>query len=208
MNDQSASSSEGSSHDPEEAARGQSERERCELARSRDTVASYSTDDLVQIAGRERILNFIDSNPDALYRTCRDGHLTASGLVIDRAGERGLLTLHRKLERWLQLGGHVDGDGDLATAALREAIEESGIDSLEVDPRVVDVDVHSIPAHGDEPEHLHLDVRFLLRAPEGARIDASSESIELRWVAPHELDEIEVDQSVRRLFDLAFGPNR
>ena len=167
---------------------------------------AYTSDDASQAAERARILAFVDEHPDALYRTCLEGHLTASGLLLDHSGQRALLTLHRKLGRWLQLGGHVDGDGDLAAAALREAIEESGIDGLEVDPRVLDLDVHAIPERGDEPEHLHLDVRFQLRAPEGARERASGESIELRWVAPDELGELEVDDSVKRLFDLVFGP--
>jgi len=137
MNDtQSNATPSTSAHDAEEAARGQSERELCELARARDTVAGYEPADVDQIAERDRILAFIDEHPDSLVRSCKLGHLTASGLLIDHAGERALLTLHRKLGRWLQLGGHVDGDGDLAAAALREAIEESGIDAIEVDPRI------------------------------------------------------------------------
>lgn len=201
-----SASHEADPRDSAEAARGRSERDRGELARARDTVEAYEPTSPEQRAERERILAFIDEHPDALHRTCQDGHLTASGLILDHAGERALLTHHRKLDRWLQLGGHVDGDGDLAAAALREGLEESGIEGLEVDPRVVDLDVHSIPARGDEPEHLHLDVRFQMRAPEGARPQAGDESIELRWFAPDALDGVDVDESVRRLFDLAFGP--
>lgn len=177
---------------------------RTEHRRARRTIELYEPRDEQQARGRERILAFLDEHPDALYRTCLAGHLTAAALVVDHAGERALLTHHKKLEKWLQLGGHVDGDGDLAAAALREAVEESGIGELEIDPRPIDLDVHSIPEHGDEPEHLHLDVRFVARAPRGAREELSEESIELGWFAPDELGRIEVDDSVARLFRLAF----
>lgn len=180
------------------------DRDALELARARRIVELYEPRDADQALERERILAFIDEHPDALHRTCRAGHLTAAALVLDHAGRRALLTHHKKLGRWLQLGGHVDGDGDLAAAALREAVEESGIEDLDLDPRPIDLDVHSIPAHGDEPEHLHLDVRFLARAPLGAVERVSGESLELGWFAPEELASIDVDESVTRLFAIAF----
>jgi 8-oxo-dGTP pyrophosphatase MutT (NUDIX family) len=178
--------------------------EALELQRARRTIELYEPRDDHQAQERERILAFIDEHPDALERSCQAGHLTASALVLDHANQRALLTHHRKLERWLQLGGHVDGDGDLAAAALREATEESGIDDLELDPRPIDLDIHTIPARGDEPEHLHLDARFIARAPEGAVESVTEESIELGWFAPTEIDAIAVDESVARLFRLAF----
>ncbi|MEZ5980224.1 MAG: NUDIX hydrolase [Planctomycetota bacterium] len=183
------------------------------LERARAVVASYEPQGEAQARERERILAFCDAHADALLRSCVPGHLTASALVVDSAGERALLTHHRKLDRWLQLGGHVDGDGELARSALREAIEESGIANLAVDPRVVDVDVHAIPARtrkdgSVEPEHLHLDVRFLVVAPEGAREVVSDESHDLGWFGPTELDGIDVDESVLRLFRIAFGKGR
>jgi 8-oxo-dGTP pyrophosphatase MutT (NUDIX family) len=124
---------------------------------------------------------------------------------VDGACERALLTLHGKLGRWLQLGGHCDGDANLAGAALREAQEESGIRELAIDPRPIDLDIHGIPARGPEPQHLHLDVRFLVRAPPGAQARASPESKELRWVTPAELLALPTDGSVRRLFRIVFG---
>jgi len=158
-----------------------------------------------QARARARMLAFVDEHPDALLRTCVPGHLTASALVIDPANERGLLTLHRKLGRWLQLGGHCDGDANLAGVALREAIEESGIVDLRVDPRPIDLDVHAIPARPGEPEHLHLDTRFLVFALEAAEVRVGDESLDLAWFRPDELERVESDDSVRRLFRLAFG---
>ena len=175
------------------------------LAEARALVAGYSSSDPHQTAERERILAFIDEHPNALERSCLRGHLTASALIIDASGERALPTHHRKLDRWLQMGGHVDGDGNLVGAAWREATEESGIEGLSIDPRPVDLDIHTIPARGDEPEHWHLDVRFQVYAPEGAREQISEESIALGWFTPAEFDSLDSDESVARLFRLAFG---
>jgi len=179
--------------------------ERGDLARARALVAAYAPADPAQRRERERILAFIDAHEDALLRTCLEGHLTASALVLDARGERALLTHHRKLRRWLQLGGHVDGDGNLPAGAWREATEESGIAGLAIDPRPVDLDIHPIPARPGEPGHFHLDVRFVAHAPPGASETASEESIALGWFSPAELAGIETDESVRRLFRVVFG---
>ncbi len=176
-----------------------------DLAHARARIAAYAPRDADQARAREFVLGWIDAHADALSRSCLEGHLTASALVVDAAGERALLTLHRKLGRWLQLGGHCDGDANLAGAALREAREESGIQGLAIDAQILDLDCHRIPARADEPEHWHLDARFLVRAPPGAAPKLSAESKALRWFAPRELAEIESDASVRRLFALAFG---
>lgn len=176
-----------------------------DLALARTTVAGYRAEDEAQARERDRILEFIDRHPDALHRSCLTGHLTASSLILDARGERALLTHHRKLRRWLQLGGHCDGDANLAGVAWREATEESGIGGLSIDPRPVDLDVHPIPARPGEPRHLHLDVRFIVHAPDGATESASEESLELGWFRPGELSAIDTDDSVHRLFRIAFG---
>ena len=177
-----------------------------DLALARATIERYVARDEAQAAARARILAFVDAHPrDAHLRTTLEGHLTASALVVDARGERALLTFHAKLGRWLQLGGHCDGDANLARAALREAEEESGIVGLAIDPEPIDLDVHSIPARKGEPEHFHHDVRFVVRAPEGARARASAESLDLRWFAPAEIATLDTDDSVRRLFALVFG---
>jgi len=176
-----------------------------DLDRLRASLAAYTARDAAQEATRLRMLAFADEHPDALRRTCLTGHFTASALLLDAAGERALLTHHRKLGRWLQIGGHCDGDGDPAAVAARELHEESGISCIRVDPRPVDLDIHPIPAREHEPEHLHLDVRFLAHAPVGARPVPNHESLEMRWFAPGELSGIETDDSVVRLFRLAFG---
>ncbi|MEO7325700.1 MAG: NUDIX hydrolase, partial [Dokdonella sp.] len=97
---------------------------------------------------------------DAASRQRLQGHLTGSAWLVSADGARALMTPHRKLDRGLQLGGHADGDPDLARVALREAEEESGLHDLEVESAIFDIDRHRIPAHGDEPEHWHYDVRY------------------------------------------------
>jgi 8-oxo-dGTP pyrophosphatase MutT (NUDIX family) len=174
-----------------------------DLAAARMLLAGWSAPSAEQAAVRDRIVAFVDEYPgDAHERSCVPGHLTASCMLVDHAGERVLLTLHRKLERWLQLGGHCDGDANLAGAAFREAVEESGIEELEIAPVPIDVDIHPIPARKADPEHLHLDTRFLVRAPEGAEPRISEESTELRWFTIAEARTLDLDDSVTRLLDL------
>jgi len=173
---------------------------------ARDLLSVWEPPTLDQEHTRDRMLAFLSEHPaDAHLRTCLPGHLTASALVVDARRERALLTFHTKLRRWLQLGGHCDGDANLSRVALREAIEESGIEGLAIEPMPIDLDIHAIPARKGEPEHLHLDTRFLVWAPEGAEAKASGESVELRWFEPGEIEDLRTDDSVRRLFRLVFA---
>jgi 8-oxo-dGTP pyrophosphatase MutT (NUDIX family) len=165
-----------------------------------------------QRAERDRVLAFCREHPDALHRSSIEGHLTASAIVLDAAGARGLFTHHKKLGKWLQLGGHCDGDANLPAVALREAHEESGLDGLTVDPAVIRVDVHAIPEHrspsGVVPEHLHLDTSFVVRAPvaaaDGAEA-ASDESHELAWMTLAEAEARGVEPNVLWMFARALG---
>lgn len=151
-------------------------------------------------ADRITILDHVERHPDIAERTCRPGHLTGSALVVEPGGRRTLLMLHAKLGRWFQPGGHADGDTNLPAVALREATEETGIAGLRVHPTVIDVDIHEVRPPNEDP-HLHLDVRFVVMAPEGARETGNDESLALRWVTEDELDRLEpaVDDSTRRL---------
>lgn len=151
-------------------------------------------------AAREEIIAFVDAHSDAAERSCVQGHLTGSALVVDATGARTLLMLHRKLGRWFQPGGHADGDTNLAAVALREATEETGIEGLQVAVPAVDIDVHDVSLPG-EATHRHLDVRHLVLAPPGAVESANAESLALRWVAAADLDGLRpaVDLSTRRL---------
>jgi 8-oxo-dGTP pyrophosphatase MutT (NUDIX family) len=162
----------------------------------------------------DRFVAFATAHADCLWRSCPPGHITASAWILDGDGRRALLHHHRKLGRWLQLGGHVDGEAAVERAALREAIEESGMAHFGLVPwagaEVVpfDLDVHPIPAHGGEPAHEHWDVRFLLRAAAGQHLARSAESNDLRWFTAAEVLQATGEQSVLRLLRKAqaLGP--
>jgi 8-oxo-dGTP pyrophosphatase MutT (NUDIX family) len=145
-------------------------------------LRAWTPTDEAQEALRHALLAFLDARPeDACDRSCVPGHLTASALVLDADGVRTLLTLHPRVGRWIQLGGHCEpGDATLRDAALREATEESGIDGLTVAPRPLHVDVHPVTCSLGVPTR-HLDVRYLVRAPAGAVPRISAESDDLRW---------------------------
>ena len=137
---------------------------------------------------------------DAFERRRLAGHFTASAWLVDRSGCRVLLTHHRKLGMWLQLGGHADGDRDLARAALREAEEESGLPDLRVEGGIFDIDRHRIPEHKGVPAHWHHDVRYVVRAGETENFVVSDESHDLAWrdIAALAVDG-EADPSLRRM---------
>ncbi|HSL56635.1 MAG TPA: NUDIX hydrolase [Acidimicrobiales bacterium] len=167
-----------------------------DLAVARATVAAVS--DPALRPERARILGLIDACPDALVRTCRPGHLTGSALVVDPSRAAVLVLFHRKLQRWLQPGGHADGDANLAGVALREATEETGIAGLAVLPVPIDLDVHRV-APPAEDAHDHHDVRFLVVAPAGAAAVGNHESEALRWVGADELAGVGADAGLLRL---------
>ncbi|MFJ8051285.1 NUDIX hydrolase [Streptomyces luteogriseus] len=145
---------------------------------------------------RQAYLDHLAEHPDGLWKACHAGHITASALVIDPDGGRVLLTLHRKLRMWLQMGGHCEpGDASLADAALREATEESGVPGLSLLPGgPVRLDRHPIPP----PCHCHFDVQYAIVAPPDATHAISDESLDVRWFGYDEVAEV-ADESVVQL---------
>jgi ADP-ribose pyrophosphatase YjhB (NUDIX family) len=146
-------------------------------------------------------IRFVEAEPECLLRTCAPGHLTGSAWIVDAARGRTLLTHHLKLEKWLQLGGHADGDGDLLAVALREGTEESGLTGLRaVSAEIFDVDRHWIPARKTEPAHWHYDLRFMIEADPGEPlVRAANESKELAWVAVSGVTGLNPEESMARM---------
>lgn len=143
---------------------------------------------------------FLAEGPRVFFRDALEGHFTGSAWLVSADGERVLLTHHRKLQRWLQLGGHADGDAELSRVALREAEEESGLTGLSVDPEPFDLDRHRIPARGDEPEHWHYDVRYVVRAGANEAFEINEESLALAWRSIRDIaDDPTSDASLRRM---------
>src|SRR5580765_143549 len=165
-----------------------------------DAFSRYALRHPGETATASLFADFASSHPNAAERNLSIGHLTGSAWLVSADGARVLLTHHRKLGRWLQLGGHADGDVDLARVALREAGEESGLHSLVVEPEIFDLDRHFIPARGDEPAHWHYDVRYIVRALGGEDFIVGDESHALAWrdIAMLAADE-SADASLRRM---------
>ncbi|HEV8254916.1 MAG TPA: NUDIX hydrolase [Vicinamibacteria bacterium] len=168
-----------------------------------DGLSRHVAGDEREAADLRRILAFIERHADPFDRRIAEGHLTGSAVVISDAGDRVLLLRHRKLERWLQPGGHGDpGEATGEEVALREAREETGIRGLRLHPtapRPFDVDVHTIPARRDEPAHEHLDLRYLAVAPPGAEPSRSMrEARAARWFAWRELAPLGLDEGLQR----------
>ena len=158
--------------------------DRTELLRSLDR---YEDRHPAEVGTVDRFRRLVAEHDRCFHRDCFPGHITSSAWIVSRESGSILLTHHRKLERWLQLGGHADGDTDVLSSALREAAEESGLRDFVSLPQgevgeILDLDIHEIPARGVEPAHLHHDIRFLLRVSEEQPIQRQeTESKEIRW---------------------------
>lgn len=143
---------------------------------------------------------FMRDHADAAQRELAIGHLTGAAWLVSADGRRVLLTHHRKLQRWLQLGGHADGDADLVAVALREAEEESGLRDLAIEREIFDLDRHWIPDHGAVPGHWHYDLRYVVRCCGDEQFAVSEESLALAW---RDIDTMigspEYDESLQRM---------
>lgn len=148
----------------------------------------------------DAFLVLLDVAEDPFVRERLAGHFTASAWLVSSDGQRVLLTHHRKLDRWLQLGGHADGDRNLTRAAVKEAGEESGLTGLSVDRELFDLDRHWIPEHKGVPAHWHYDVRYVVSAGDSEEFVVSDESHDLAWRGIATLVEDEdADLSLRRM---------
>jgi len=146
-----------------------------------------------------RFRGLVNEHENCFERDCWAGHITGSAWLLNRSGSHVLLTHHRKLERWLQLGGHSDGEPDTLLAAQREAEEESGLKVQALDDLPLDLDVHEIPARREDPAHYHFDVRFAFQVVDDEDFSVSEESLDLAWVPIAELRTYTDEESVLRM---------
>lgn len=136
-----------------------------------------------EIASRKQMISFIEQNPQCFERALEIGHITASAWLLNKDGTKALLMHHAKLDQWVQLGGHCDGDANVLRAAIKEAQEESGIFAIEpVSDAIFDLDIHEIPEKGTTKEHLHYDIRFLLQVKSDEALQKNHESKQLLWI--------------------------
>ncbi len=143
---------------------------------------------------------FLQNTPLCFSRNTLPGHFTASCWLWNFDKTACLFTEHAKLKRWLQLGGHADGEHDLLQTALREAREESGISAIvPVSEDIFDLAIHEVPSRKEEPAHLHYDVRYILHAKTDAPFSVSNESLRLKWILPEDFENYFFDSSILRM---------
>lgn len=158
-----------------------------------------------EIATIDRIRKLLTDYERCFFRDCYPGHITSSAWIVSRESGAVLLTHHRKLDRWLQLGGHADGETDVLASALREAEEESGLRDFLAIPRtgaceILDLDVHDIPARAPEPLHQHYDIRFLFEVSEAQVIrHQENESKQVCWFSGNGIEARFDEESLLRM---------
>jgi len=174
-------------------------------AELRAQLAAYAQRQPAHAALADEFSTLLDDPENPFLRERLAGHFTGSAWLVSADGERVLLTHHRKLDRWLQLGGHADGDRNLARVALKEAEEESGLGGLVLeDGALFDIDKHWIPERRDVPGHWHYDARYVVRAVGSEQFAISEESLALAWreicdVAAAVIDAPDNDDSLPRM---------
>jgi 8-oxo-dGTP pyrophosphatase MutT (NUDIX family) len=163
-------------------------------------LKSYTVIEQHDSETRDRFLDFVESSPQCFERSLSIGHVTGSAWIVNPTRDRFLLTFHSKLNIWLQLGGHADGNPNVLDVALREAREESGLDNIRcLTPEIFDLDIHRIPEHKEVAEHYHYDARFLFEADDAQPLVISDESHDLRWLRSEEIRQLTQEESILRM---------
>jgi 8-oxo-dGTP pyrophosphatase MutT (NUDIX family) len=159
---------------------------------------SYQTHFLEEKDFAPRFLELL-KNDNAFQRTHLPGHITGSAWVVNKNKDHTLLVHHTKLDKWVQPGGHADGDENVLQVALREAEEETGLKNFKITETIFDIDIHTIPARKDFPEHQHYDIRYLMEADMNEPIIVSEESHDVKWIAIDQLKKYTSERSVLRM---------
>ena len=167
-----------------------------------DLLEHYHPYDIQEQYYKKNMINFIKSYEACFERTLLIGHITASAWLLNKDYSKALLMHHAKLNRWVQPGGHCDGEPDVLKVAIKEAQEESGIQAiLPLSHNIFDIDIHLIPANIKEPEHYHYDVRFLLAVVNEQEVHKNHEAHALKWVSKDSTNITDWGESIFRMFN-------
>jgi 8-oxo-dGTP pyrophosphatase MutT (NUDIX family) len=162
-------------------------------------LSQYQPEDIVEKSYLKRFECLYAEGDVSFSRLNGERHFTASGWITDEKYEHVLLIEHRKLGRWLQPGGHADGNSDLFEVCLKEVREETGLTSFHAEPKIFDLDIHKIPASKAHPSHDHYDVRFHIIADKGQRLLNNHEVLSVKWFELEEVKEEFTDPSIARM---------
>lgn len=167
-----------------------------------DLLKNYQPLYQEELVFKHKMLELISTCEDCFFRSCRVGHFTASAFLLNNDLTGVLLMHHTKLDKWMQLGGHCDGDSDVMNVAIKEAREESGINDIRsLSSEIFDIDIHLIPPNKQDEAHYHFDIRFLLHAYNDDKFFKNNESKELRWVARDSQNLPSKSNSIIRMFE-------
>lgn len=148
-----------------------------------EELSGYASDYPAEMAYKKRFMELIEAHDNCFERSLLKGHITGSAWIIDESYGYAFMTHHAKLNRWLQPGGHTDGDENVARVALKEAREETGMEGLKLlSQQIFDLDIHVIPERKGVPEHEHFDIRYVIRVSKDTPFRVSDESNDLAWL--------------------------
>jgi len=167
-------------------------------------LKNYKTRFMDELAFVNRSIAFVEQNTQVFLRELKPAHVTGSAWVVNQDRSRALMMHHKKLNAWYQPGGHADGDSDIIRVALRETAEETGIDPSEiklVSGEIFDVDIHTVPAHGTDSAHEHVDIRFLIEINDQLPVPGNDESHEVLWIDLHNVSHFNRNRSTYRMLE-------
>jgi 8-oxo-dGTP pyrophosphatase MutT (NUDIX family) len=153
----------------------------------------------VELQYKDEVLQFIEKEPNCFKRELLKGHITGSAFIVNKELTKTVLVHHAKINKWLQPGGHADGETNIAKVALKEAEEETGLLSLKIIPEIFDIDIHTIATRKEVSEHLHYDIRFLIMADEAELFQISHESTDIQWIKLNEIEKYNNEESILRM---------
>lgn len=164
-----------------------------------EQLKTYTTIDNTEGIIKARFIDFVNTNHDCFERSLLIGHITASGFIYDERTQKILLIHHKKLDKWLQPGGHCDGDKDTLGVAIKEVFEETGVMIENIGQSIFDLDIHTIPERKDIPEHEHFDVRYLFFADSTKPLVQNHETNQLMWIRIADLEKYTTEESLLRM---------